>query len=209
MAKKTKLLTLLLPILLMASGGYDHGTSAGKGNWDISLTWNPFNYFEQGQSYAIFGYGLTNRLDIHGYYSYTHKGNDNYYGGFSYQFYKSKRIDLSTAIGVRKYRKESTTHIFLPQLLYTIRLNERIGIGGSLVDVRSASLFDNSTRDKDTSTGSVQGKLGVAKDVFLMVNIYENEKYKIDITAGGFSPVLWEPKSGEWYPTYSLDIKIK
>ena len=209
MAKKTKLLTLLLPILLMASGGYDHGTSAGKGNWDISLTWNPFNYFEQGQSYAIFGYGLTNRLDIHGYYSYTHKGNDNYYGGFSYQFYKSKRIDLSTAIGVRKYRKESTTHIFLPQLLYTIRLNERIGIGGSFVDVRSASLFDNSTRDKDTSTGSVQGKLGVAKDVFLMVNIYENEKYKIDITAGGFSPVLWEPKSGDWYPTYSIDIKFK
>jgi len=193
-AKKTKLLTLLLPILLMASGGYDHGTSAGKGNWDISLTWNPFNYFEQGQSYAIFGYGLTNRLDIHGYYSYTHKGNDNYYGGFSYQFYKSKRIDLSTAIGVRKYRKESTTHIFLPQLLYTIRLNERIGIGGSLVDIRSQNL---------------KVSKGVAKDVFLMVKLHENKKYRLDFTVGGFNPVFWEPESGDWYPTYSLDIKIK
>ncbi len=81
--------------------------------------------------------------------------------------------------------------------------------GGSFINIRSASLFDNSTRDKDTSTGSVQGKLGVAKDVFLMVKIYENEKYKIDITAGGFNPVLWEPKGGDWYPTYSIDIKFK
>jgi len=208
-AKKTKLLTLLLPILLMASGGYDHGTSAGKGNWDISLTWNPFNYFEQGQSYVVLGYGLTKRLDIHGYYSATHNGGDNYYGGLSYQFLNIPFLDLSTAIGVRKYRRETTTHLFVPQLLYTLKLSDRIGIGGSFVDIRSASLFDNSTRDKDTSTGSVQGKLGVAKDVFLMVNIYENKKYKIDITAGGFNPVLWEPEDGEWYPTYSIDIKIK
>ena len=94
----------------------------------------------------------------------------------------------------------------MPQLLYTIHLSKRLSVGGSFVDV---SLYDKSTRDKDTSTGSVQGKLGEAKDVFLMVNIYENYKYKIDITAGGFNPVLWEPKGGEWYPTYSLDIKIK
>ena len=209
MAKKTKLLFLFLPIVLMASGGYDHGTSAGKGNWDISLTWNPFNYFEQGQSYVILGYGLTNRFDIHGYYSHVSRGNDNYYVGFLYQFYRSKFIDLSTAIGVRKYRKVKTTHLFIPQLLYTVRLSERIGIGGSLVGIRSVSLFDNSTRDKDTSTGSVQGKLGVAKDVFLIVKVYENEKYKINITAGKFNPVLWEPKDGDWHPTYSIDIKLK
>ena len=209
MAKKIKLLFLFLPIVLMASGGYDHGTSAGKGNWDISLTWNPFNYFDQGQSYVVLGYGLMNHLDIHGYYSYLHQGSDNYYGGFSYQFYKSKYLDLSTAIGIRKYRNKTTTHLFVPQLLYNLNLSDRIGIGGSFVDIRSASLFDNSTRDKDTSTGSVQGKLGVAKDVFLIVKIYENKKYKIDITAGGFNPVLWEPKSGDWHPTYSLDIKIK
>ena len=209
MAKKTKLLTLLLPILLMASGGYDHGTSAGKGNWDISLTWNPFNYFEQGQSYIVLGYGLTKRLDIHGYYSATHNGGNNYYGGLSYQFLNTPFLDLSTAVGMRAYTDNSNIHLFFPQLLYTVKLSKRIGVGGSFVDVRSASLFDNSTRDKDTSTGSVQGKLGVAKDVFLMVKIYESEKYKIDITAGGFSPVLWEPKSGDWYPTYSIDIKFK
>jgi len=197
--KSLMILKKLIPLflfftVLFASGGYDHGTSAGKGNWDISLTWNPFNYFEQGQSYAVFGYGLTERLDIHGYYSYTHKANDNYYGGFSYQFYKSKFIDLSSAIGVRKFRNEKTTHLFIPQLLYRVILSERIGIGGSFVDIRSQKLETNE---------------GIASDVFLMVKVYENEKYKIDITVGGFNPVLWEPKSGDWYPTYSLDLKIK
>ena len=193
----------------MASGGYDHGTAAGKGNWNISLTWNPFNYFEHGQSYMVLGYGLTKRLDIHGYYSAIHNGSDNYYGGLSYQFLNTPFLDLSTAVGMRAYTDNSVLHLFLPQLLYTVKLSDRIRIGGSFVDIRSVSLFDNSTRDKDTSTGSVEGKLGVAKDVFLMVKVYENEKYKIDITAGGFNPVLWEPEYGDWYPTYSIDIKLK
>jgi len=190
-----KLISLILIFtVLFASGGYDHGTSAGKGNWDISLTWNPFNHFEQGQSYGVFGHGLTERLDIHGYYSYTHKANDNYYGGFSYQFYKSNRIDLSTAIGIRKYRNEATTHIFLPQLLYTVKLNERIGIGGSFVDIRSQNL---------------EVSKGVAKDVFLMVKLHESKNYRLDFTVGAFNPIFWKPQSGDWYPTYSLDIKIK
>ena len=180
--------------ILFASGGYDHGTSAGKGSWDISVTWNPFNYFEQGQSYAIFGYGLTERLDIHGYYSYTHRWNDNYYGGFSYQFYESNKIDLSTAIGIRKYRNEPTTHIFFPQLLYTLRLSDRIGIGGSLVDIRNQDL---------------QISKGVAKDVFLTVKIFENKKYKVNFNLGGFQPIFWEPKTGQWYPTYSVGIKVR
>ena len=142
----------------------------------------------------VLGYGLTNRFDIHGYYSYIHQGNDNYYGGFSYQFYKSKTLDLSTAIGIRKYVNETKTHLFLPQLLYTIHLRERLSVGGSFVDIRDQNL--------DT-------RKGVAKDVFLMLNIYENEKYKIGISAGGFNPVLWEPNSGDWSPTYSIDIKVK
>jgi len=197
--KSVMILKKLIPLflffaILFASGGYDHGTSAGKGNWDISLTWNPFNYFEQGQSYVVFGYGLTERLDIHGYYSYTHNKNDNYYGGFSYQFYKSNKIDLSTAIGARKYLNKPTTHIFLPQFLYTMRLSDQIRIGGSLVDIRSQSL---------------EVSKGVAKDVFLMVKLHESKKYKLDFTVGAFNPVFWEPKSGDWYPTYSLDIKIK
>ncbi len=197
MAKKIKLLFLFLPIVLMASGGYDHGTSAGKGNWDISLTWNPFNYFDQGQSYVVLGYGLMNHLDIHGYYSYLHQGGDNYYGGFSYQFYKSKYLDLSTAVGVRKYRKISTTHLFLPQFLFTVKLSDRVSVGGSLVKI------------KEEKRKEKMENIGMAKDVFLMVKVYENQKYKIGITAGGFNPVRWKPKGGDWHPTYSLDIKIK
>jgi hypothetical protein len=193
-AKKTKLLSLLLPIFLMASGGYDHGTSAGKGNWDISLTWNPFNYFKQGQSYVVLGYGLTHQLDIHGYYSETLNGGDNYYGGLSYQFLDTRFLDLSTAVGIRAYKDNSELHLFMPQLLYTVKLSKRTHVGGSFVEIR----------DQDSDT-----RKGVAQDMFLMVNIYENDKYKIDITAGGFNPVLWEPKGGDWYPTYSLDIKIK
>jgi hypothetical protein len=193
-AKRTKLLLLFLPIVLMASGGYDHGTSAGKGNWDISLTWNPFNYFKQGQSYVVLGYGLTKRLDIHGYYSATHNGGNNYYGGLSYQFLNTRFLDLSTAVGIRAYTHNDDLHLFMPQLLYTLRLSEKLSVGGSFVDIRYQNL--------DT-------RKGIAEDVFLMVNIYENNKFKIDITAGGFNPVLWEPKSGDWYPTYSIDIKIK
>ena len=193
-AKKIKLLFLFLPIVLMASGGYDHGTSAGKENWDISLTWNPLNYFEQGQSYVVLGYGLTKRLDIHGYYSATHNGGDNYYGGLSYQFLNTRFLDLSTAVGMRAYTHNSNLHLFLPQLLYTVKLSDRIRVGGSFVDIRSQNLEVSN---------------GITSDLFLMVKIYENEKYKIDITAGKFNPVLWEPKGGDWYPTYSLDIKIK
>ena len=192
-----------------ASGGYDHGSSAGKGNWDISLTWNPFNYFEQGQSYVVLGYGLTKRLDIHGYYSVMLNGSDNYYGGLSYHFLKIPFLDLSTAVGLRAYADNRNLHLFLPQLLFTVKLSDRVHIGGSLVNIRGVSLLDKSTSGKETSTGSGQGNFGVTKDVFLMVNIYENDKYKIGITAGGFNPVLWEPKDGDWYPTYSIDIKIK
>ena len=194
MAKRTKLFLLFFPIVLMASGGYDHGTSAEKGNWDVSLTWNPFNYFEQGQSYVVLGYGLTKRLDIHGYYSASHNGGDNYYGGLSYQFLDTPFLDLSTAVGMRAYTDNSNIHLFLPQLLYTVKLSKRIRGGGSFVDIRSQKL--------ETSKG-------IASDMFLMVNIYENDKYNIDITAGGFNPVLWEPEDGDWYPTYSFDIKIK
>jgi len=188
-------ITLLSTFLFASeSGAYDHGSSAGKGNWDISLTWNPFNYFEQGQSYVVLGYGLTKRLDIHGYYSIMPSGTDNYYGGLSYQFLDTPLLDLSTAFGMRGYTENSNLHLFFPQLLYTVKLSERIYVGGSFVDIRSQKL--------ETSRG-------IASDVFLMVNIYENDKYKIDITAGGFNPVLWEPENGEWYPTYSIDIKFK
>ena len=102
---KLKLIYLIISLsILFATGGYDHGTSAGKGNLDLSLTWNPFNYFEHGQSYAVIGYGLTDRLDIHAYYSYMKEPiNSNYYGGLFYQLLNSKYFDLSTAIGIRNF----------------------------------------------------------------------------------------------------------
>ena len=180
--------------ILFGSGGYDHGTSAGKGNFDISLTWNPLGYFEQGQSYMVFGYGITKRFDFHGYFSSKNIKDGNYYAGFSYQFYKSSRFDFSTAIGIRKYVNNSITHIFTPQLLYTIHLNNRMDIGGSLVDIRSQNLKES---------------LGVALDLFLKYKIFENLKYKIELSVGGFNPVSWKPKYGDWYPTYSIDIKFK
>ena len=183
----------LFPISLVGSGGYDHGTAAGLGNLDFSITWNPFNYFKQGQNYVVLGYGLTNRLDIHGYYSHTLERNDNYYGGFSYQFYQSKRFDLSTAIGLRKFVDNSITQLFLPQLLYTAHINEKLSLGGSFVDIRSQK--------------SVK-KLGTSIDVFIMYNIFENKKYKIDLTIGGFKPALWTPENSSWHGTYSLEIKF-
>ena len=91
----------LFHTLLFSAGGYDHGTSAGKGNLDLSLTWNPFNFIKDGQSYLILGYGLTDRIDFHLYYSSSKNTSDNYYFGLFYQFYKSKRLDLATAAGIR------------------------------------------------------------------------------------------------------------
>jgi len=45
--------------------------------------------------------------------------------------------------------------------------------------------------------------------MFLMFNLFEDKKYKVDLTFGAFNPVLWEPQSGDWHATYSIDIKIK
>jgi hypothetical protein len=107
---------------LFPSGGYDHGTATGKGLWEFDITWNPFNMFEQGQSYVVLGYGFTDRLDIHGYYSIHTEGFHSYYTGLFYQFLKSNKLDLATAAGMRTNRKNNNSDLFLPQLLYTIKL---------------------------------------------------------------------------------------
>ncbi len=188
-----KLLNLVLSTtIVFASGGYDHGTSAGKGNLDLSFTLNPFQYFKQGQSYIILGYGLTNRIDLQAYYSKTINSSDNYYGGLLYQFYKSKRLDISTAIGIRKFIKNPKIHFFAPQLLYTIHLNNKLKIGGSIVNIKSKNI-----------------NLGTASDTFIIYNMFNNKKYQLDFTIGVFNPALWQPKNNDWHPTYSIDIKIK
>jgi hypothetical protein len=180
---------------VFGSGGYDHGTAAGKNNWDISLTWNPFKYFKHGQSYIVLGYGLTDKMDIHGYISDSNDYSTNYYAGLSYQFFKSKRLDISTAIGLRKYVDSSTTHLFLPQLLYTYRINNIIKIAGSFVNIKNQDINNKN--------------LGFATDVFLIFKVYENNKYNVDFTFGAFKPVIWKPDEGSWYPTYSVDFKFK
>ena len=193
--KKNLIYFIILFTTVFGSGAYDHGTAAGKNNWDISLTWNPFKYFKHGQSYIVFGYGLTNKLDIHGYFSDSNDYSANYYGGLSYQFFKSKNLDLSTAVGIRKYTNNSTTHFFLPQLLYSLRINNKIKIAGSFVNIKNANISNRN--------------LGVSEDIFLIFKIHENKKYKVDFTVGAFKPVLWKPDKGKWYPTYSVDFKFK
>ncbi|SVD66626.1 uncharacterized protein METZ01_LOCUS419480, partial [marine metagenome] len=55
--------------ILSASGGYDNGTATGKGKVGLDLTWNPFNYFPEGQSYIVLSYGFTDKFDFHSYFS--------------------------------------------------------------------------------------------------------------------------------------------
>jgi len=195
---KLKYITLLLPFALLASGAYDHGTAAGKNNLELDFTLNPFKYFDQGQSYVVFGYGLSNRLNLHGYYSIPQKGSDNYYLGIFYQFLDTKRLDLATAAGIRKYVENNTTHVFAPQLLYTVKLGKGYRIGGSLVDIRSQNL---------------EARKGTAVDVGLYIPIIKRIEtnrliQEVGLVAGAFRPVLWKPKWGEWYPTYSVDVKL-
>ena len=58
---KIKILLLLLPICLTASGGYDNGTATGKGQFQIELTSNPFDKIDFGQTYIVMSYGLSHR----------------------------------------------------------------------------------------------------------------------------------------------------
>ena len=194
---KLKLIYLIISLsILFASGGYDHGTSAGKGNLDLSLTWNPFNYFDQGQSYVVIGYGFTNRLDIHAYYSYMQESrNSNYYVGLFYQFLNSKYLDLSTAIGIRNFTDNSVKHIFFPQFLYRVYFTEKTSIAGSFVNIKKQK--------------NLKSNIGTAVDIFLMQDLYQSKKINISLSLGLFNPVLWTPKKGNWHPTYSVDINFR
>ena len=188
-------IVLIWGIALWGGSGYDHGTAAGKGNLDIALTWNPFDYFEHGQSYIVFGYGITEQLDLHSYYSHPISGNDNYYMGLFYQFYNSEQIDLATAVGVRKYTRSTTVHLFIPQLLYTVKLGGGYEIGGSFVGLVEKEDY-----------------LGTVVDAALYVPIIRKRGNRlikeVKIGLGVFRPILWKPEWGDWHTTYSLDIKI-
>ena len=185
--------------ILSASGGYDNGTATGKGKLGLDLTWNPFNYFPEGQSYIVLSYGFTTKFDFHSYYSHPVKGNDNYYFGFFYQLYKNKYLDLATAVGIRQYRPKSQRHMFAPQLLYTFYGFRNLRVGGSLVALRD---FDRNNK-----------LLGTTLDIALIIPLFKSGSIdgkvnSLDFCIGAFKPVLWAPAHGEWYPTYSFDIKF-
>jgi len=193
---KTKLLYFILfTATVFGSGGYDNGTATGKGKFHLDLTWNPFDRFKSGQTYAVMSYGLTNRLDMHGYISNHTRGYQTWYGGIFYQFLNLKHLHLATAMGIRRRSDTNLSQIFAPQLLYTTLINERLYIGGSLVDVRDQSSY---VRD------------GVAVDISIFYKLQFETKLieSISIGVGGFHPATWTP-STYFLPTYSIDFKFK
>ena len=153
-------------------GGFDNGTSSGRGNLDISLTWNPNYFFENGQDYIVLGYGISNNIDLNYYYSHS-KYTDNYYYGISYQFYRSSKLDLSTGLGIREYTNQRLSHLFSPQLLFSYKINKQLNLGGSFVDIRNRN---------------GKNREGTAYDIFISFSISE----KVSFTVGAFNPVLWE-----------------
>ena len=199
---------VLFVSMVWASGGYDHGTSTGKGKLQIDLTWNPFNYFENGQSYVVIGYGITKRLDIHGYYcdhGNYHNGVDSYYYGIFYQFLDSKYLDLATALGKRKMMDLEYGHFFFPQLLYNVKLYNGFSLGGSFVNIK----FDSDPLLKKTKTD--WSTIDIA--FFIPITRYF-KKYRtieeVKIGIGTFRTGLNNdiPPS-PFMPTYSIDIKFK
>ncbi|WP_298257073.1 hypothetical protein [uncultured Litoreibacter sp.] len=183
--------TLITTGTALASGGYDNGTPAGRGNLDLEFTLNPGDAFEDGQTYVVWGYGLTEKLDFHGYVSHEANGTDQFYLGLMYNFYSNEWLDLSTAIGFRQ--RSGVTDIFLPQLLYTIKLPNDYDIIGSAVNVYNTT--DNENR-------------GVALDVGLRIPLPTVLTPKIakdaKLTVGAFRRAA----GGRWLPTYSVDLRF-
>ena len=186
---------LLLFCCVWGSGGYDNGTASGKGKFQLDLTWNPFDRFDFGQTYAVMSYGITNQLDVHGYIS-NHSGDYNtWYGGIFYQFLDTKRLDLATAVGIRRRFNENWTHIFVPQLLYTAYLTKKLFVGGSIVNIINPN---------------EKIKFDTAVDVGIFYQLkYETKRIKnISIGIGGFHPATWRPDP-YFIPTYSMNIKFR
>ena len=190
---------IVLPVF--PSGGYDHGTSTGKGQLELDLTWNPFDLIEFGQTYIVIGYGLTKRLDIHGYYAHQTDHQDNYYYGLFYQFIDSKYLDLASAIGKRHYTVSKTDDLFFPQLLFNIKVSKNFTIGGAFVNIQR--MTDNTFRKKGTAF-DVAIYLPLSRAVKLPKFVHE-----LKLAFGLFNPGVFESDHGKFLPTYSIDITFK
>jgi len=200
---KQYLIILSLAVVpLFPSGGYDHGTSTGKGLLELDFTWNPFNIFKQGQSYVVLGYGLTDRLDIHGYYSIHTEGFHTYYAGLFYQFLRSEKIDLATAVGMRINKENKNSDLFLPQFLYTIKLKDGYSVGGSFVNIINSNV--------NQSLESMPLAMDVAFSIPLSRYLSFPDSVKdLKLSVGLFNPVTNSTVDpGQFIPTYSIDIKF-
>tara|TARA_Y100000590_G_scaffold292814_1_gene329760 strand:+ start:78658 stop:79302 length:645 start_codon:yes stop_codon:yes gene_type:complete len=188
-------LFIIIISIANANGGFDNGTATGKNKFQIDITYNPFGKISFGQSYSVISYGFTDYLDFHGYISNHQEGFNSWYGGIFYQFLNHEKIHLATAVGIRgRFDLSNFQHIFLPQLLYTVLITDRISIGGSFVNVY----------DKPE-----EYNYGFAKDISISYKLrYKNKSIEnVSLTVGLFNPVTWEPKSN-FVPTYSIDIKF-
>ena len=198
-----KIITIFLFLnQIFASGAFDHGSSTGKNFFEIDLTWNPFNYFKNGQSYVVIGYGISEKIDFHGYYSIHQENFSTYYNGLFYQFHNSNKLDLATAVGLRKNLNTNYSNIFFPQLLYTIKLHNQINIGGSFVNILG---------HKKININSIP----IASDVgiyFPIHNFFKKNKMikEIKVCLSLFNPVTNTlVEKNKFIPTYSVDIKFE
>jgi hypothetical protein len=201
MLKYIIIIILISVIPIFSSGGYDHGTSTGKGQLELDFTWNPFDIIEFGQTYIVIGYGLTDHLDIHGYYAHQNDHQDNYYYGLFYQFLEIKSLDLATAIGRRQYTVSNINDIFFPQLLFNIKFNRDLTVGGAFVNIQRI-------------TNSTLKSRGTAFDVALYLPLSGVVKlpkfvHELKLALGIFNPGVFEPDHGEFFPTYSIDVTFK
>ncbi len=199
---KNIILIILISIFpVFASGGYDHGTSTGKGQLELDFTWNPFNLIESSPSVIAFGYGLTNRLDIHGRYSYHSDSEDHYYYSLFYQFADTKYLDLATAIGIRQYKESNIKDLFFPQLSYNVKFYKDLTIGGAFVDKR---------RIVDKKLQSDRTAFNIAV-YYPLSSVVKLPKYvhEIKIALGVYNSGVFGSDRGDFNPTYSIDVTFK
>ena len=104
---------------LYASGAYDKGTATGKNRFELSITYNPIGLVPYGQNYAVLSYGISKNTDIVTYYSKHQNGTRSQYIGGLYQFFKSDKVDLATAIGIRNTDSNKNDIFFLKFFILT------------------------------------------------------------------------------------------
>ena len=195
------LLILISVVPIFSSGGYDHGTSTGRGQLELDFTWNPFNLIKSGESYIVINYGLTDRLDFHGYFTDHIDNRNNYYYGLFYQFADTKYLDLSTAIGIRQYTERETKDLFFPQLLYNIKFYKDLTVGGAFVNI---------LRNTNNKLQSHKTDFDIALYVPLSY-VVELPKYvpEIKIALGLHKRNIFGSDHGNFLPTYSIDVTFK